>query len=70
MATRAEVDEKNGDSEEEARVRRDTRLQRHTNQAAAQANVVSGSRMIFFCIAYCTNWALLWMSSLRIKLNL
>ena len=70
MATRAEIDEKNGDSEKETRVRRDTRLQGHTNQAAGQANVVSGSRMIFFWMAYCTNWALLWMSSLRIKLNL
>ena len=70
MATRAEIDENNGDSEKEARVRKDTRLPGHTNQAARQANAVSGSRMIFFWMAYCTNWALLWMSSLRIKLNL
>jgi len=29
-----------------------------------------GIRMIFFWMAYCTNWALLWMSSLRMRLNL
>ena len=38
----------------------------------ARTQTVTGSmsRMIFFWMAYCTSCALLWMSSLRIRLNL
>ena len=37
---------------------------------ALQTVTAPCSRMIFFWMAYCTSCALLWMSSLRIRLNL